>query len=148
MTASILKINIVVLVASWPSVLLPALAKKEKKKNKFCIVQRKKKFSLVISSVCCFGYAVIACWYCFCYLFLMLLLLLFLIWWLNIFSVGVSEDAKHGSNIIQVTVSIQAPPTLERLLALCCFCKSLFQELITSLFTWPMARRFQKWSYF
>ena len=50
-----------VLVASWPSVLLPALAKKEKKKKKFCIVQnKKKKFSLVISSFCCFGYAVIA----------------------------------------------------------------------------------------
>ena len=89
---------------------------------------------------------------------LLLLLVLFLLLILNsaassfshlviniFFSAGVSEDAKHGSDIIQVTVSFQAPPTLERL---CCFCKSLFQELITSFFTWPMAWCFQKWSYF
>lgn len=50
-----------VLVASWPSVLLPALAKNEKKKriNSVSFKVKKKKLSLVISSFCCFGYAVI-----------------------------------------------------------------------------------------
>ena len=132
--------------------LVAGTSQKWKKKKRINSVSFKVKKKKIISCYFFFLLLWLFCywfWCCFCYLFLILLLLLFLIWWLSIFfSAGVSEDAKHGSDIIQVTVSIQAPPTLERLLALCCFCKSLFQELITSFFTWPMARRFQKWSYF
>lgn len=129
--------------------LVAGTSQKRKKKRRNYVSFKVKKilscyFLFLLLWLCCYCF-----WCCFCYLFLILLLLHFLIWWLSIFfSSGVSEDAKHGSDIIQVTVSIQAPPALERLLALCCFCKLLFQELITSFFTWPMARRFQKWSYF